>query len=75
MLLGESDFSKPVFSPFPGVLMLAPVSVLHLLPTEDGKGWPQGGSQAQTAEGVIYRALQKPLFGLEAAVTRAALFS
>lgn len=47
--------------------------VLPLLPVEDGKGWPQGGSQAQTAEGVICRALQEPLFGLKAPVIRAAL--
>lgn len=56
------------------MLILAPVTVLHLfLPMEDGKGWSQEGSQTQTAEGVICRALQEPLFVLECHVIRAAL--
>lgn len=56
------------------MLILARVTVLHLfLPVEDGKGWSQKGSQTQTAEGVICRALQQPLFVLEPRVIRAAL--
>ena len=50
------------------------MTVLHLfLPVEDGKGWSQEGSQMQTAEGVICRALQEPLFVLEPHVIKAAL--
>lgn len=51
-------FSQSVFFPFPGMLILAHVTLPHLfLPMEDGKGWSQEGSQTPTAEGVICRAL------------------
>lgn len=66
-------FSDSVFFPFSGMLILAHVTVLHLfLLVEDGEGWSQEGSQTQTAEGVICRALQEPLFVLEPHVIGAA---
>lgn len=67
-------FSQSVFFPFSGMLILAHVTVLHLLLlVEDGEGWSQEGSQTPTAEGVICRALQEPLFVLEPHVIGAAL--